>query len=77
MVPLRVIRENAQGQSYVFVLTLPEEENGYTTEQRIVTLGKARNEQIEIVEGLNTGELVVDEGVSLLVTDQKVKRILE
>ena len=77
MVPFRVVRENAEGKSYVFVLIEPESNEGYTTEQRIVSLGKSKNEKIEVTSGLQKGELVVDEGVSLLVADQKVKRILE
>ena len=77
MIPLRVVREDAKNQSYVFVLSKPEKDNGFTTEQRMVTLGKTKEEMVEIIDGLTTGELVVEEGVSLLVTSQKVKRILE
>ena len=77
MIPLRVVREDAKNQPYVFVLSKPEKNNGFTTEQRMVTLGKTKEEMVEIIDGLTTGELVVEEGVSLLVTNQKVKRILE
>ena len=77
MVPIRVIRQNANGNNYVFVLTNPEKGNGYTTEQRIVELGKTKQEMIEISAGLNPEELIVDEGVSMLVNGQKVKRIIK
>ena len=77
MIPLRVVREDAKNQPYVFVLSKPEKDNGFTTEQRMVTIGKTKEEMVEILDGLTTGELVVEEGVSLLVTNQKVKRILE
>ena len=77
MIPLRVVREDAKNQPYVFVLSKPEKDNGFTTEQRMVTLGKTKEEMVEIIDGLTTGELVVEEGVSLLVANQKVKRILE
>lgn len=77
MIPLRVVREDAKNQPYVFVLSKPEKDNGFTTEQRMVTLGKSKEEMVEIIDGLTTGELIVEEGVSLLVTNQKVKRILE
>jgi len=77
MIPLRVVREDAKNQPYVFVLSKPEKDNGFTTEQRMVTVGKTKEEMVEIMDGLTTGELVVEEGVSLLVTNQKVKRILE
>jgi len=77
MIPLRVVREDAKNQPYVFVLSKPEKDNGFTTEQRMVTVGKTKEEMVEILDGLTTGELVVEEGVSLLITNQKVKRILE
>ena len=77
MIPLRVIRENANGQPYVFILSNPEKDNGYTTEKRMIVLGKSKEEMIEILEGVKTDELIADEGVSLLVSNQKVKRILE
>jgi len=75
MIPFRVIRENAKGDSFVFILTGQEQDNKYITEQRFVTLGMSKNELVEITKGLNTEDLIVDEGVSLLVTGQKVKRI--
>jgi len=75
MVPLRVIRENAKGETFIFVLNTPEENDGYTTAQHFVRLGKSQNEMVEIIEGINANDLVVDEGVSLLVDGQKVTRI--
>ena len=77
MIPLRVIRENANGQPYIFILSNPEKDNGYTTEKRMIVLGKSKEEMIEILEGVTIDELIADEGVSLLVSNQKVKRILE
>ena len=77
MIPLRVIRENANGQPYIFILSNPEKDNGYTTEKRMIVLGKSKEEMIEILEGVEIDELIADEGVSLLVSNQKVKRILE
>jgi len=75
MIPLRVVRENAKGETFVFVLETPEENNGFTTSQQFVSLGKAQNEMVEIIEGIELNDLIVDEGVSLLVAGQKVTRI--
>jgi len=75
MIPFRVLRKNAKGNSFVFILTGQEENNGYIAEQRFVTLGMSKDELVEITKGVNTEDLIVDEGVSLLVTGQKVKRI--
>ena len=76
-IPLRVLREDSNGQVYVFVLIQPEEKDGYTTEKRNVKLGKSKNEIVEILKGITVGELIVDNGVNLLVDNQKVKRIIE
>ena len=32
---------------------------------------------VEVQKGLTVGELIVDDGVNLLVNNQKVKRIIE
>ena len=42
-----------------------------------VKLGKSKNEIVEILKGITVGELIVDDGVNLLVDYQKVKRIIE
>ena len=36
IIPLRIVRENANGESFVFILTQPEENKSYTAEQRII-----------------------------------------
>ena len=75
MVPKRTIRSNSGGQKYVFILSNPEGENKFIALQQFVQLGKSKNEMIEIIEGVSEGDLVIDEGVSLLEPNQKVKRI--
>lgn len=75
MIPRRIVRSNAQGQNYVFVLANPEEENQFVASQQFVELGKTKNEMIEITKGISEGELLIDEGVGLLEPNQKVKRI--
>ena len=77
LIPQRVIREDAKGEPFVFVLKKPEQNQGYTTEKRKIIIGKNKKEMIEITKGLTTDELVVDEGVSLIIENQKVKRIIE
>lgn len=75
MVPKRTIRSNSKGQNYVFILSNPEGENKFIASQQFVQLGKSKNEMIEIIEGISEGDLIIDEGVSLLEPNQKVKRI--
>ncbi|MGB1114369.1 MAG: hypothetical protein ACPG14_06195, partial [Flavobacteriaceae bacterium] len=72
--PRRIIRENAEGAYFVFALVNPEEEKGYTAEQRFVKLGKSKGDLIEITAGIAVNDLLIDEGVSQIESDQKVKR---
>ena len=75
MVPRKILRQNAEGEYFVFALSNSEGENRYAAEQRFVELGKSKNEMIEIIQGISQGDLLIDEGVSLLEPNQKVKRI--
>ena len=75
MVPRRILRQNAEGVYFVFALSNSEGENSYAAEQRFVELGKSKNEMIEITKGSSQGDILIDEGVSLLEPNQKVKRI--
>jgi RND family efflux transporter MFP subunit len=75
MVPRRILKQNAEGVYFVFALSNSEGENSYAAEQRFVELGKSKNEMIEITQGISQGDLLIDEGVSLLEPNQKVKRI--
>ena len=75
MVPRRAVRSNSQGQNYVFILSNPEGESKFIASKKFVQLGKTKNEMIEIIKGVSIGDLLIDEGVSLLEPNQKVKRI--
>ena len=75
MVPRRILRQNAEGVYFVFALSNSEGENRYAAEQRFIELGRSKNEMIEITQGISQGDLLIDEGVSLLEPNQKVKRI--
>jgi RND family efflux transporter MFP subunit len=75
MVPRRAVRSNSQGQNYVFILSNPEGENKFIASKQFVQLGKTKNEMIEIIKGVSKGDLLIDEGVSLLEPNQKVKRL--
>ena len=74
MIPGRIIRENAEGAYFVFALVNPEDEKGYTVAQRFVKLGKSKGDLIEITAGIAANDLLIDEGVSQVESDQKVKR---
>ncbi len=75
MIPLSIVRENAAGQKFVFVLTPTETEEVFTAQLTFVELGKSKAEMIEVTQGLEPNALVVDEGFRLLQDQQIVKRI--
>ena len=75
MIPIRVIKENASGDKYIFKLKSEGKDQVYLTQQVFVKLGKKGLEKVEILEGLKEGDLIVDEGAILVENNQRVKNI--
>jgi len=76
IVPSVAVGEDHEGR-YVFVLEqTPEAEEGLAVaRRRPVRVGELTAEGLEILEGLQEGELVVTAGVSRIADGQKVKLI--
>ena len=75
LIPLRIIKENAKSESYVYRLKSDQKEGVYLTERVFLKLGKKTQDRVEVLEGLNVGDLVVDEGSSIVENNQRVKTI--
>lgn len=75
MVPLRVIREDASGKKYVFKLKSNGKKQVYLTEQVFIQLGKKGLDKIEVLDGIQTGDQIVDEGAIIVENNQRVKNI--
>ena len=75
MIPLRIIKENARGEKYVFKLKLDGKDQVYLTKQVFLQLGKNSMDKIEVLEGIQTGDLLVDEGAIIVENNQRVKNI--
>ena len=75
LIPLRIIKENAKSESYVYRLKADQKEGVYLTDQVFLKLGKKTQDRVEILEGLNPGDLIVDEGASIVENNQRVKTI--
>ena len=75
MIPLRIIKENASGEKYIFKLKSDGKDQVYLTQQVFVKLGKKGLEKVEILEGLKEGDLIVDEGATSVENNQRVKNI--
>ena len=75
MIPLRIIKENAAGKKYIFKLKPDGKDQVYRTEQVFVKLGKKSTDKVEILEGIQAGDLLVDEGAIIVENNQRVKNI--
>ena len=75
MIPLRIIKENAIGKKYIFKLTPDGKDQVYRTKQVFVKLGKKSTDKVEILEGIQAGDLLVDEGAIIVENNQRVKNI--
>ena len=75
MVPLRVIREDASGKKYIFKLKSDGKKQVYLTEQVFIQLGKKGLDKIEVLDGIQAGDLIVDEGAIIVDNNQRVKNI--
>lgn len=74
MVPQNIISENAQGEQYLYIL---DKLNGdkAVAKQVIVETGKTQGDKIEILNGLNDGDMVIKEGARSVEDGQTVKLI--
>lgn len=75
MVPLRVIREDASGKKYIFKLKSDGKKQVYLTDKVFIQLGKKGLDKIEVLDGIQTGDLIVDEGAIIVENNQRVKNI--
>jgi RND family efflux transporter MFP subunit len=75
MIPLRIVKENALGKKYIFKLKPGGKDQVYRTQQIFVQLGKKSSDKIEVLEGLQVGDLLVDEGATIVENNQRVKNI--
>ena len=76
MIPLRIIKENAVGKKYIFKLNPDGKDQVYRTKQVFIKLGKNRStDKVEILEGIQAGDLLVDEGAIIVENNQRVKNI--
>ena len=66
MIPMRIVKENANGKKYIFKLKSDGKDQVYRTEQTFVRLGKNSMDKVEVLEGIQAGYLLVDEGETMV-----------
>ena len=75
MIPMRIVKENANGKKYIFKLKSDWKDQVYRTEQTFVRLGKNIMDKVEVLEGIQAGDLLVNEGATIVENNQRVKNI--
>ncbi|MEQ6123780.1 efflux RND transporter periplasmic adaptor subunit [Pseudotenacibaculum sp. MALMAid0570] len=76
LIPLSIISENASGQQYVYAVTNQNKKNDATygtAVQKIIKVGKTQGDNIEVLEGINVGDNIIDAGARSVKNKQEVK----
>ena len=75
VIPLRIVREDALGKNFVYVMSEDNKEGVYLTSKQFITLGNKSEDKVEVTEGLSLGDKVVLEGAYSVEDSQRVKLI--
>ena len=75
IIPLKIVREDASGKNFVYVMNQDVKEGVYITDKTFISLGNKNNTDIEVTEGLKVGDMLVLEGASIVEDSQRVKLI--
>ena len=75
MIPLRIVREDALGKNFVYVMSEDNKDGVYLTSKKFIKLGNKSEDKVEVTEGLDLGDIVVLEGAYSVEDSQRVKLI--
>jgi membrane fusion protein (multidrug efflux system) len=75
VIPLRIVREDALGKNFVYVMNEDNKDGVYLTSKQYIILGNKSEDKVEVIEGLNLGDIVVLEGAYSVEDSQRVKLI--
>jgi len=71
LIPQSVISENAAGEQYAYVAELHGETA--VAKRHIITTGKTQGDYVEVISGINAGDLIIKEGARSVKDAQAVK----
>ena len=76
LIPSKNILENQKGENYVYKLqALSEDDKTYKAIKTFVKLGKSSDNYTEVLEGISSGDQLVEDGIRLVEDQQMVKVI--
>ncbi len=73
LIPQSIISENANGDQYTYITSAKNANNEAEAKRAIVKTGKTQGDLIEILEGLKSGDAIIQEGARSVKDGQKVK----
>lgn len=73
LIPQNVISENANGDQYVYVVNDIDTSNRAIAKQVIITTGKTQGDFIEILNGINPGDHIINEGARSVQNGQQIE----
>ena len=75
VIPLRIVREDASGKNFVYVMSKDIKEGVYITSKTFISLGNKNSTEVEVTDGLKIGDVLVLEGANIVEDSQRVKII--
>ncbi len=76
LIPQSVISENSAGEQYIYIAIDSDDENKAKARKQIVVTGKTSGDLVEILEGIEIGDMVIEEGARN-VREGQIVRIIE
>ncbi|MBW6483539.1 MAG: efflux RND transporter periplasmic adaptor subunit [Vicingaceae bacterium] len=71
VLPQRVISENAEGEYYVYTIKNGDKNSTYA-QKKIVKIGKSQHGVSEIIDGITSGEIIINEGAKTVKENEQV-----
>ena len=75
VIPLRIVREDASGKNFVYVMSEDIKDGVYITSKTFISLGNKNSTEVEVIDGLKIGDTLVLEGANIVEDSQRVKII--
>ena len=75
LIPQGIISENSNGQQFVYAIKDKKANNEAIAEKVVITTGKTQGDLIEVLDNLNAGTEIIEEGARSVKNGQEVKVI--
>ncbi|MDN3643128.1 efflux RND transporter periplasmic adaptor subunit [Lutimonas halocynthiae] len=75
LIPQGIISENADGEQYIYIVTDKTGNDEAVAEKKIITTGLTQGDYIEVIDGLEVGNEIIQEGARSVNDGQTVKVI--